>query len=67
VVGYQGKIVFDPTKPDGTPRNLIDCTKIHSMGRKHKIELWEGLSNAYQDFKKRIAKSEIYYPNILRK
>ena len=59
VVGYQGKTVFDPTKPDGTPRKLIDCTRIHAMGWNHKMDLWEGLSLAYDDFKKRMSKGEI--------
>lgn len=59
VVGYQGKVVFDPTKPDGTPRKLIDCTKIHAMGWNHKMELWEGLSIAYGDFRERLEKGEI--------
>lgn len=55
VVGYQGKIVFDPTKPDGMARKLVDSTKIHSMGWNHKVELWEGLRLAYEDFKTRNA------------
>lgn len=53
VVGYQGKIIFDPTKPDGTPRKLIDCNKIHSMGWRHLVELQEGLTKTYEDFKTR--------------
>ncbi|KMQ51540.1 GDP-L-fucose synthetase [Chitinispirillum alkaliphilum] len=53
VVGYEGKIVFDPTKPDGTPRKLLDCTKIHSMGWNHRYELGEGLRSAYEDFLER--------------
>jgi len=59
IVGYKGKIVFDPTKPDGTPRKLIDCTKIHSLGWNHKVELREGLAKAYEDFKKRLGSGEI--------
>lgn len=53
VVGYQGKIVFDPSKPDGTPRKLIDSNKIHLMGWRHNIELQEGLTKTYEDFKAR--------------
>jgi GDP-L-fucose synthase len=49
-VGYEGKIDFDVTKPDGTPRKLLDCSKTHSMGWRHKIELEQGLKLAYQDF-----------------
>ena len=50
VVGYQGDIKFDTSKPDGTPRKLMDVSKLHSKGWKHKIELEEGIKLAYQDF-----------------
>ncbi|WP_439699150.1 GDP-L-fucose synthase family protein [Mucilaginibacter sp. AW1-7] len=50
VVGYQGDIDFDVTKPDGTPRKLMDVTKLHSQGWKHTIELNEGIKLAYNDF-----------------
>lgn len=49
-VGYQGKLVFDSTKPDGTPRKLMDVSKLHNLGWKHQIELAEGLKLAYQDY-----------------
>ncbi len=49
-VGYEGNIDFDTTKPDGTPRKLMDVSKLHSWGWKHKIDLEEGLALAYQDF-----------------
>lgn len=51
-VGYEGEINFDTTKPDGTPRKLMDVSKLHSRGWKHKVELEEGLALAYQDFLK---------------
>jgi GDP-L-fucose synthase len=51
-VGYEGKVEFDFTQPDGTPRKLLDCSKLHSMGWRHKIELDEGIKSAYQDFKR---------------
>jgi GDP-L-fucose synthase len=51
-VGYEGNIDFDTTKPDGTPRKLMDVSKLHSWGWKHKIDLEEGLALAYQDFLK---------------
>lgn len=51
-VGYDGSIDFDTTKPDGTPRKLMDVSKLHSWGWKHKIDLEEGLALAYQDFLK---------------
>ncbi|RZK72379.1 MAG: GDP-L-fucose synthase [Pedobacter sp.] len=50
VIGYEGNLVFDSTKPDGTPRKLMDVSKLHAQGWKHQIELEEGLNLAYQDF-----------------
>ena len=49
-VGYQGEINFDTTKPDGTPRKLMDVSKLHSKGWKHTIELEDGIKLAYNDF-----------------
>ena len=42
-VGYEGQLVFDPTKPDGTPRKLMDTSKINSLGWSRKISLEFGL------------------------
>ncbi len=50
VVGYNGEIRFDTTKPDGTPRKLMDATKLRNMGWKPKISLEEGITLAYNDF-----------------
>jgi len=50
VVGYGGKLVFDTSKPDGTPRKLMDVSKLHSVGWAHKTSLEMGISLAYQDF-----------------
>lgn len=50
VVGYTGKLEFDATKPDGTPRKLLDVSKLHKLGWKHQVELKEGIEKAYQDF-----------------
>jgi len=52
VTGYAGEINFDSTKPDGTPRKLMDVTKLHDLGWKHQIELEEGIELAYADFRK---------------
>ena len=41
-VGYQGKLTFDATKPDGTMRKLTDVSKLHSLGWQHKIDIEEG-------------------------
>jgi len=50
VVGFEGTLTFDSTKPDGTPRKLMDVSKLHQLGWKHKVELEEGIALAYQDF-----------------
>jgi len=55
IVGYAGDVKFDTSKPDGTPRKLMDVTKLHSKGWKHTIELPEGIRLAYQDFLSRQA------------
>jgi GDP-L-fucose synthase len=51
-VGFTGTLSLDPTKPDGTPRKLMDNTRLHAMGFKHKIQLKEGIALAFQDFLK---------------
>lgn len=53
IVGYKGEIKHDLTKPDGTPRKLMDVSFLHSLGWKHKIELPEGIKQVYEDFKKK--------------
>lgn len=53
IVGYSGKLKFDPSKPDGTPRKLMDVHKLHSLGWRHKTPLKEGIAKAYQDFLER--------------
>lgn len=50
ITGYQGEILSDASKPDGTPRKLMDVSKLHSKGWKHTVELEEGIKLAYQDF-----------------
>ncbi|MCW7503697.1 GDP-L-fucose synthase family protein [Leptospira paudalimensis] len=52
VVGYNGKLIFDPTKPDGTPRKLLDVSKLHKMGWKHEVNLNEGVRLTYDDYSK---------------
>ena len=49
IVGFQGTIVFDSTKPSGTPRKLTDITKLTNLGWKYKIELENGIRNVYYD------------------
>ncbi|MBO0930777.1 GDP-L-fucose synthase [Fibrella aquatilis] len=57
VVGFQGDLVWNTDKPDGTPRKLMDVSKLHAMGWKHRIELREGLEHTYQDF---LQNEEVY-------
>jgi GDP-L-fucose synthase len=48
IVGYQGEIVFDPSKPDGTPRKLLDISRLHGLGWRASIPLREGLRQTYE-------------------
>ena len=50
VIGYKGDILFDTSKPDGTPRKLLDVSKLEELGWKYKTELEEGISLTYQDY-----------------
>ena len=50
VVGYKGKILWDPSKPNGTPRKLLDVSKAEKLGWHYKTELEEGIKLAYMDF-----------------
>jgi GDP-L-fucose synthase len=50
VVGYQGEIVYDSSKPDGTPRKLVDTSKINGLGWRAGIPLPEGIKSTYQWF-----------------
>lgn len=49
IVGYEGKIIFDATKPDGTPRKLTDITKLTNLGWNYSIELKDGITKVYND------------------
>ena len=53
VIGYEGALKFDTSKPDGTPRKLMDVSKLHEKGWRHKVELRDGIQLAYQDFLKK--------------
>lgn len=50
VVGYEGNLTFDTTKPDGTPRKLLDVSKLEGLGWKYHTELKDGIKLAYEDF-----------------
>lgn len=53
-VGYQGDVHWNTDKPDGTPRKLMDVSKLHALGWKHKTDLVEGIRITYQDFLQKI-------------
>lgn len=50
IVGYEGRIVYDTSKPDGTPQKLLDVTRLHSLGWKAKIPLREGIQMVYEEY-----------------
>ena len=52
VIGFDGELAYDTTKPDGTPRKLMDVTRLHELGWKHKISLKEGIQKTYEWFLK---------------
>jgi GDP-L-fucose synthase len=54
VVGYEGELRWNTDKPDGTPRKLMDVTKLHNRGWQHRIGLEEGIRATYQDFLQKI-------------
>lgn len=55
IVGYEGTLKFDSSKPDGTPRKLMNVDRLHSLGFHHKIGLPEGVKKVYQDYKGNVA------------
>jgi GDP-L-fucose synthase len=56
VVGFTGRIVFDASKPDGTPRKLLDVGRLHALGWKHRVDLKQGIALAYQDYQARFGR-----------
>ncbi len=50
VIGYSGRIEFDPSKPDGATRKLLDISRLHALGCRAKVGLEEGLTRAYMDY-----------------
>ncbi len=53
-VGFDGELVFDPTKPDGTPRKLLDVSRVHALGWKAQTTLEQGIGEAAKDFEERL-------------
>jgi len=54
IVGFEGELKFDSSKPDGTPRKLMDVSKLHSFGWKHTINLEEGITGVYSEVKDKL-------------
>ena len=54
-VGFQGEVVFDASKPDGTMRKLIDVSKLHSLGWTHKVEIEDGVQKLFEWYKSSLA------------
>ncbi len=57
VVGFRGKLVFDTSKPDGTPRKLLDVSRLQALGWQAKTGFREGIAKAYADFLQNVAKA----------
>ncbi len=55
IVGFEGELKFDTTKPDGTPRKLMDVSKLHSLGWQHKIDFETGISAVYADVREELS------------
>lgn len=54
ITGHQGEIIWDSTKPDGTPRKLMDISKMHALGWKHQVQLEEGIQKTYDWFLEKV-------------
>ncbi len=59
VVGYEGDVTWDSSKPDGTPRKLLDVTRLGAVGWKSSIGLAEGITKAYEDYLARLANDRL--------
>jgi GDP-L-fucose synthase len=57
IVGYPGDLKFDSLKPDGTPRKLMDVSRLHALGWKHKISLQEGIQKVYHEVNKELTQA----------
>ena len=63
VIGYEGRIEFDPSKPDGVPRKLLNSSRLHALGWRHETGLPRGIALAYEDFKARHLEPVIAQPS----
>ena len=64
IVGYTGQIGFDTSKPDGTPRKVMDISRLQSMGWRHSVELSDGLRLTYEDF---LYRGKSIYSSVIKK
>jgi GDP-L-fucose synthase len=55
IIGFEGELKFDPSKPDGTPRKLMSVDKLHALGWKHRIALADGIKNVYEQVRSQLA------------
>jgi GDP-L-fucose synthase len=58
VVGFRGRFVYDSSKPDGTPRKLLDVSRMHELGWRARISLRDGITDTYRWFLDNVAESE---------
>jgi len=54
IVGFEGELKFDSSKPDGTPRKLLDVSRMNSLGWKYRIKLENGIRSTYEAFKAKV-------------
>lgn len=59
VVGFKGELDFDTSKPDGTPRKLMDVSRLHAFGWKHQIDLESGIRSVYDQYKLNLAQQAV--------
>jgi GDP-L-fucose synthase len=59
ITGHQGEIIWDASKPDGTPRKLMDISKMHALGWKHQVQLEEGIQKTYDWFVENVKKDSL--------
>ena len=59
IIGFSGEIIWDDSKPDGTPRKLLDSSKINALGWSHGISLFDGISKTIDWYYKALSKGEV--------
>ena len=59
IIDFKGQIIWDNTKPNGTPRKKLDCTRINNLGWYPKVNLEEGIKETFLDFKKNYTKGSL--------